>query len=543
MTEVNTNGPRALADYLAIVRRRKWILALTLVAVMSSAVMVSALQRPVYQATAQVLINRANIVSSITNVTDPSTIGSDPTRFLTTQSKVARSMSLASRAVKAAGVPGMTPGGLLASSSVSAATNADVLNISVSSPRPRDAVRLANAYAQEYTKFKTDLDTARINDAVEALKARIESLSEHGVSSLSPSYATLLQYEGQLETVGKLLANNTQVLQRANSAPKIRPRTKRNAVLAFLLGGILAIGLSFLAEALDRRVRSEKEIEETLRVPLLARAPRPPRGLEVTNRLVMLAEPTSLDAEPFRRLRANFEFLNLERHARTILITSAIEREGKSTTIANLAVALARSGRRVALVDLDLRRSHLHKFFQARSTPGISDVALNHAKLLDALRPVPLTGVVANAAAARGSMNPEISANGRPGVEGVLNLLPAGTAVSDPGEFVGQEGIALALSELADRFDYVLVDGPPLLAFGDTITLSARVDAILVVSRLLHVSRHLIHDFARQLETCQAKRLGFVLASAELEEGYDRGDYYYRYTPTEAEERVEQRGL
>jgi succinoglycan biosynthesis transport protein ExoP len=334
------------------------------------------------------------------------------------------------------------------------------------------------------------------------------------------------------------------VLQQASSAAKIRPRTKRNAVLGFLLGGILAIGLSFLAEALDRRVRSEKEIEEALRVPLLARAPRPPRGLEVTNRLVMLAEPTSLDAEPFRRLRANFEFLNLERQARTILITSAIEREGKSTTIANLAVALARTGRRVALVDLDLRRPHQHKFFQTRSTPGISDVALNHATLLDALRPVPLARVVANAAAARGSTKPENSANGRPGVEGVLNLLPAGTAVSDPGELVGQEGIALALNELAERFDYVLIDGPPLLAFGDTITLSAKVDAILVVSRLLHVSRHLIRDFARQLQICQAERLGFVLASAELEEGYDRGDYYYyRYTPTEAEERVEQRGL
>jgi Mrp family chromosome partitioning ATPase len=549
MTDASANRPTGLPDFLAILRRRAWIIAVVLVVTPLSAVVFSELQRPLYQATAKVLVNRANIVSAITNVTDPSTVGNDPTRFLTTQSDIARSPTLAVRVVAAAGVPGMTVDRLLADSSVTAAANADILNVSVSSTHRRDAILLADSYAQEFTTFKTDLDTARINDALQTLKVRIKSLSAAGVSPASPSYATLLQYESQLETVGKLLANNTQVLNRAVAA-KIRPRTKRNALLGGLLGVVIGIGLAFLAEAIDRRVRIEKEVEESLDLPLLARIPRPPRRLRNTDQLVMLVEPTSAESEAFRKLRTQIEFVNLEGDARTIMVTSAVGREGKSTTIANLAIALARAGRRVALVDLDLRRPFLDKFFRLESVPGVTDVVLKHEKLLEAMRPVALTQSVRDLdpslrrgfrwrprSLASSGLTPISatiqSSNGRSNVEGVLNVLPAGTLPSDAGEFVGNEGIAAIIEELRHQFDYVLVDAPPLLAVGDAMTLSTEVDGIIAVTRLRFVQRPLLHELARHLEMCRAEKLGFVLTGAELEEGYGYG--YYDYAPPKAE--------
>jgi Mrp family chromosome partitioning ATPase/capsular polysaccharide biosynthesis protein len=549
MTEASADRPRALLDFLAVLRRRKSIVVLALILVPLAAAGVSATQRPLYQATAKVLVNRANIVSAITNVTDPSTIGNDPTRFLTTQSDIARSPTLARRVVDAAGVPGITVDRLLADSSVSAATNADLLNISVSNTNRRDAIRLADAYAHEFTTFKTDLDTARINDALNTLNLRIKALAAGGVSPASPSYATLLQYQSQLETVGKLLANNTQVLNQA-IAKKIRPRTKRDVLLAGFLGVVLAVGLAFLAEAIDRRVGVEKEIEESLNLPLLARIPRPPRRLRDANELVMLVEPTSVESEAFRKLRTHIEFVNLENDVRTIMVTSAVGREGKSTTVANLGVALARAGRRVALVDLDLRRPFLDKFFRLESVPGVTDVVLKHANLLEAVRPIALTRTLQDLdpslkrasrwrlrSLSNSRPTPIVAAsqssNGRSNIKGVLSLLPAGTMPSDAGEFVGNEGVAAIIEELRQQFDYVLVDAPPLLAVGDAMTLSTEVDGIIAVSRLRFVQRPLLHELARHLEMCRAEKLGFVLTGAELEEGYGYG--YYDYAPSKAE--------
>ena len=111
--------------------------------------------------------------------------------------------------------------------------------------------------------------------------------------------------------------------------------------------------------------------------------PEPPQKLQRANELVMFEQPPEVEAEAFRMLRTNLEFAGLDRDTRSIMITSAVEQEGKSTTIANLAVALARAGQRVVLVDLDLRRPRLDKFFQLQG-PGLTKVVLGHATLDEA---------------------------------------------------------------------------------------------------------------------------------------------------------------
>jgi Mrp family chromosome partitioning ATPase len=543
VSDAFANRPTTLADYVAIVRRRKWIILLPLLVAPAMAVLLSSTQQSLYRASAEIYVKRADIAAAVAGVTDP-TLQVDPVRFLKTQASVAGDPKLAQRVVAAAGVRGISAGGLLGSSSVTPNPDADLLNVAVTNGNPDAAVRLANVYANEFTKYRTELDTARINDALEGVKARIKSLRGHGVSIDSPSYATLLDNQTRLETVGKLLADNTYVLRPAEGAVKTSPRTRRNGILGFLLGGVLGIGLAFLAEALDKRVRSEREVADTLGLPLLGRIPRPARRLRKENALAMLAEPRSVAAEPVRALRTNLEFANLERDARTIMITSSVQREGKSTTIANLAVALVRAGRRVALVDLDLRRPFLHRFFRIKSTPGVTDVVLGQFKLSDAMRPVPVSAVSGRNPRTRATpvqLAPASrSSNGHGQLDGVLNVLPAGTIPPDPGELIGTEGLGKLLDTLRDQFDFVLIDAPPLLVVGDAMTLSAKVDAMFAVTRLKVVHRGMLHELARLLEACPAEKFGYVVTSAELGESYAYA-YAYGYAATEPEHVEKQR--
>src|SRR6266568_546197 len=257
MTDVLANRPTTVGDYIEILRRRKWIIVGLPVIAGVAAFVFSSTQPSVYQATAQVLVKRSSIVTAITGVQDPT--AADPNRYLATQSSVARAPELAARVVAAAGVPGMSAQKLLSELTVTPSSTADLLAVSVSDRNPANAVTLTNTYARELTLYKTDLDTATINEALASLQPRIQSLRIHGATQ-STAYATLIQYQGELETIGKLLANNTKVLQPAGAAAKISPRPKRNGILGALLGAVLGIGFAFLAEALDRRMRSEQEI-------------------------------------------------------------------------------------------------------------------------------------------------------------------------------------------------------------------------------------------------------------------------------------------
>jgi polysaccharide biosynthesis transport protein len=527
MREAFSNRPTTVADYLAILRRRKWIVLVPPIAAAVAAYLLSTGQSPLYRASADVLLNRASVVTAITGV-DPA--GGDPNRFLTTQASIARDPELAKRVSDASGIRGMTPGRVLSETQISPSTDSDILTITVEDGDSSAASRLANTYASQFTDFTRERSTKSVDDALASLQARLTSLAAHGQGT-SALYASLLQQQGQLATVGRLMSGLASVLQPADGAAKVRPRPKRNAILGFLFGAVVGLALAFLAEALDRRVRDEHEIDAALGLPLLARIPAPPRALQKSNDLVMLREPSGAQAETFRKLRTSIEFVNPAGSAKKIMVTSAMEQEGKSTTIANLAVALARGGRRVAVVDLDLRRPYLSSLFHVGGRPGITDVALKHATLPDALRSIGLVGGLQEMA----SMNGQSAQNGRSAPEGQLQLLPAGTLPPSAGEMLQDPRLLGVLDDLSDRFDLVLIDAPPLLAFGDTMTLSSHVDAIFAITRMSRVQRPILHEFARQLRSCKAKLLGYVLTGVEHSESYrymyEAYQYYARGTP------------
>jgi polysaccharide biosynthesis transport protein len=518
MTETSAHRPTTLTDYLAILRRRKLIIIAVPIVAALVAFLYSSSQPSVYAAQAEVLVQRSDEAAS------------DPTRYLTTQARVARSSKLAARIAEAKGVPRMTAGEILADSNVSADAEADLLNISVSSANPRDAVLLADAYAREFAGYKIEQDTAPIDRDLRAVKAQAAEVRKRGETA-SIVYQTLMQRQSDLELERLAAERNTRVLQPATGAVKVEPRPRRTLMLGGLLGAVLAIGLAFLAEALDRRVRTEGEIQELLGLPLLGRISRPPPSLRKKNGLVMLEEPMGVQAEEFRKLWGTIEFVNIQRGAAspTIMFTSAAQREGKSTTIANLAVVLARSGRRVALVDLDLRRPFLHTFFGVQTEPGFTDVVVGRETLDRAVRHLSLP--TAGGLESLGERNGQPSApsgmpNGPREVETTLQFLPCGTIPPAAGEFLAGERVSALLDALRHQFDVVLVDAPPITVVGDAMTLSPAVDAIVVVTSF-SIERPLVDDLARELKNCRATTLGLVLTGVALGDPYAHGYRYY----------------
>ena len=214
--------------------------------------------------------------------------------------------------------------------------------------------------------------------------SRLRRLEESGQRD-SALHRSLEVKDEELRVLQALQTSRAAVVRRADSAAKIRPKPVRNGILALVLGLMLGVGLAFLRDTLDTRMRSAQEIAERLKLPLLARLPKPPRHLRKQNQIVMLAEPHGSAAEAFRALRTNLDLVNVDGGVRTIIVTSAVQEEGKSTTIANLGVVAARAGRRVVLVDLDLRRGDLDQLFGLANQPGITDVALGEVSLSDAL--------------------------------------------------------------------------------------------------------------------------------------------------------------
>jgi capsular exopolysaccharide synthesis family protein len=515
-----------LRDYLGVLRRQKWIIIATAVVFPLLAFAASHQQRRLYQATAEILITHQNLAASLGGLQQDYT---EADRIAQTQASLARVPAVAERAIRAAGVSGMTADELLSNSKVSTQANADLVDFSVRNPSRALARRLATAYAQSFSTYQRELDSASFARTRRDVEAQMAQLRAAGGQD-SGLYAELVSKDKQLRTLETLQTSNAVVVREADSAHQVQPRPVRNGILGFVVGLGVGIGLAFLRHALDTRVRSSEEVAERLHVPLLARLPEPPRRLRAKDRLVMLAEPESGSAEPFRILRTNLEFVSLERGTRTIMVTGAIEEEGKSTTVANLAVSLARAGRRVILVDLDLRRPVLHRFFRLGTDMGVTDVVLGHQTLDQTLMPVPITEARADRAAP--------SHNGRQPVSGSLLVLQAGSRPPDPGEFIATRALTELLETLGHRADIVLVDAPPLLHVGDAISLSSKVGGMIIVVNLDRIRRPALAELERVLSACPAEPLGFVLAGAASEEGYGYSSYGYYEQSSRQRERT-----
>jgi len=512
--------------------RRRWIVLLVALLAPATAIALSLRQDAVYEASSQVLLQNENLAATLTGVGSTS-LANDPTRLVQTQADLARVPLVARRTLAASGVDSLTVRQFLADSSVSPKTDSDMLEFSVRNRDPALARKLAAAYASAYTTYRREVDTAAISRARAEAEQRLAELRANGDAN-SPLYASVADKVQTLETMEALQTSNAFVVRTPDHADQVAPSPVRNGVLALALGLVLGIGLALLRETLDTRVRSADEVSHALRVPLLARLPRPPRRLATKHLPASLVQPNSASAEAFRLLRTNLDFASLDHPARSILVTSALEGEGKTTTAVNLAVTLARAGRRVALVDLDLRRPAVHRFFGLPTAPGLTDVVLGKAPLAEVLCPVVLEQ--------RSLEPPPHEGSNGSRAQGLLEVLTSGQTPPDPAEFIETSSLGRLLDELRESFDVVLIDSPPVLAVGDPLMLSTRVDGVLLVARLAVLRRPMLKELQRALEMSPARLLGFVLASPEAEEhpgGLPAYSYYGGvYPPASTHERV-----
>jgi polysaccharide biosynthesis transport protein len=531
-----------LHDYLRVLRRRKWIVIPAVILAPLVSVLLSRGEPVKYEASAQALVSRQNLPANLTGVSDPTQV--DSSRLLTTQAEFARLPEIAQRALSAAGIQNRSPSDLLGASRVTSTDNSDFLTFTVSDAFPARSIRLANAYARQYIAYRREFESSQLASARQSVLESIQKLEDAGTTK-SPLYASLVEKVDQLATMEAVAASSQGLVRPATGAGQLPSHVVRNGLLAFVLALIAAVGLAFLRDALDTRMRSAGEIGGRLQLRLLGRLPRPPHALRKANRLVMLGDPESPYAEPFRMLRTSLEFVaarqpvepgvgsNLlplrpaSRSAHRVMVTSAVEGEGKSTTVANLAVAFAQAGRKVLLVDLDFRRASLHHFFGLQSQPGLTDVVLGQVALSDVVSYVELDPG-AGVEGTTGRRTTERGAGGSPG--GSLGVVPLGSLPRHAGDVAFTVGIEQVLEQLASDADLVLIDSPPLLRVGDALALTSYVDALLVVASLGVIRATMLDELRRVLADCPAPKLGFILTGADLEGGYEYLTYPYQRT-------------
>jgi len=415
---------------------------------------------------------------------------------------------------------------------VSEVGDTDVLEFTSTTGDPKTAAAIATEYARQFTLYFAQLDNSSINQAIKGLTSRIAELQLQGTAQARRTAADLQAKINQLQTLQTLQTSSAVVVRTAAGAAKIRPTPRKYAVLGIALGFVLGIGLAFLREAFDTRLRSGAQIAGILKLPILARVPAPPKKLERERELVMIAAPTSSGADAFRRLRMNLEFASIGKPSQVVMFTSAMPQEGKSTTLANLGVALALAGKSVAIVDLDLHRPMQERFFEAgHDHPGLTSVVLGEISLDEALLDVPLDQLSRNTGSGSGTQ--------ARGVTGSLGVLPTGVLPPDPGEFVGLEGVGRIIAALRERVDVVLLDAPPLLAIGDGLTIAGFADAIVAVVRSDVARRPITAELGATLNRLPAAKLGFVLCGESGLDGqpyYAYGRYGYGYGASESRE-------
>jgi len=537
--EPPTSAGRAAGpgDVLLVLRRR-WLLVLAAIACVATAAFVySSQQQAVYSASANVLLSRQNLATSLSNITDPGATITDYSRVAQTQADVATSPEVIRLALKNAGLAQSRAATLRDHATVKAKPNADILTFEVQDHKRSAAIKLTNALATSYQEFRLTLDTAGVNRALTEVRRRIRQLR----GSDGTLRTSLENNEQRLSSLQALQTSNAFVVKASQRASKVSPKPVLALIVGLLFGTLVGVALAFLRDRMDTRVRDTDEIGDQLGLPLLGRIPELPKRLRQSDDLVMFSEPHGQSAEAYQDLRTNIEFSTIDTRAQTIMITSAVQAEGKSTTIANLALACARVGGRVVIVDLDLRRPYLAKFFDLEGQAGVTEVALDRVSLQDALTAIDITRMVGSQA------DPAPSANGRastptadpllsradavPTPTPALRVLTSGSLPPETAQFVGSGRLKDILVELRRDADLVLIDAPPLMSVSDALKLSAHADGVLFVARRGVMRRTMFKELRRIFALSPTPVLGFIATAVPIADSLRYG-YGYGYVPT-----------
>ena len=451
-----------LNDYIRILRK-SWVLIIVLALVgVAGAAIVSLVQTPNYSATSKVFVS----TQSSGSVADLAQGNAFTVQRVNTYSDLATTPIVLLPVIADLAL-GTNEGALSRMISVAAPLNTSIIEISVVNNDPVLAADIANATAESLTKVVDRIETPLAEDATSAVKL-------------------------------------TLVQQATVPGGPVSPNVPLNIALGLLLGVAIGIALAVLRQVLDTRIRNERDVEVVTDAAIIGGIVYDPKA--VSRPLIVQDDPRSPRAESFRTLRTNLQFLDVGNGGRSFIVTSSIQSEGKSTTTANLAIALADSGVRVLLVDADLRRPKVASYMGLEGTVGLTDVLIGR---------IPLDDV--------------IQEWGR----GRLSVLPAGTVPPNPSELLGSAAMGRLITELRSKYDVVLFDSPPLLPVTDAAILSRFVGGVILVVAAGRANRHHVEGAISALENVGSKVSGIVLTMLPTKGpdayGYGRYGYGYEY--------------
>lgn len=366
-------------------------------------------------------------------------------------------------------------------------------------------------------QHETMLRQALTNQKQEANKLNESAIEYSLLKRDVESYRTL--YEGLMEKLKEagvtagLRSNNIRSVDKARvpTYPS-EPNVPRNLTFALALGLTTGIGLAFLLDGIDNTVRTPEQAQAISGLPSLGMIPLGSKGgMEAAARrltvatsreaveLVTQSRPQSQMAESYRALRTSLLLTSLGGPPKTILVTSALPQEGKTTTSINTAIVLAQKGTRVLLIDADLRRPSIHKTLGMGPKTGLSNVLTGNATLQQAV--------------VRSSILPS------------LFVLTAGTPPPNPAELLASSNMKDILAELREQYDHIVVDTPPTLSVTDAVVMSTRADAVVLVIRSGQTTKQALRRSRDILMQVNARVAGVLLNAVDL----TSPDYYYYY--------------
>jgi non-specific protein-tyrosine kinase len=356
----------------------------------------------------------------------------------------------------------------------------------------------------EIEREREALEAASGARAIQQHQGDIEAL-EDKLSNYQANYASLL-------TTIQGGTNYVSIIEPASRPTyPISPNVKQTLLLAAVTGLLVSGGGVFLLELLNDSIRTPEEVQRITNLPILGTTTEfGESGYE--DKLITALSPISPIAESYRILRTNVKFAELDAPLQTLMVTSPGPAEGKSITLANLAVVLAQSGERVLIIDTDLRRPTQHKLFKVPNEVGLTDAMLSsEIPIADYLQPTSITG---------------------------LQVLPSGAIPPNPAELLASERMGQVLEALYKHADVILFDSPPALVVTDAVILGAKVDGVLIVNDLGRTRRKMAQKVLETLRRGRANILGLVLNRVPKGSGYG---YYYNHYYTAKEDGSEKK--
>ena len=315
-------------------------------------------------------------------------------------------------------------------------------------------------------------------------------------------YELLLKKFQEASLSGGMNVSNIQIIDTAVvSKVPIKPKRAKNLLLALLVGMMGGISAAFFVEYMDDTIKTAEDVDKAFQLPLLDVVPLTD---DKSGPLFVLSEPKSAIAEAYRTIRTGVMLSSLDQDPlKVLLITSAIPNEGKSTTATNLAIAMAQMGERVLLIDVDMRRHNLHEFFNDDNVIGISDLIIDQSQLSVATKTI----------------------------QSVPNLymITGGTLAPNPSELLGSDRMRSLIASLRDKYDRIIFDSPPLMAFSDALVLSRLADGVIVVAWGARTPRETIKQAVQALRGVNARILGLVLNKLDTAKHASYAYYSYSY--------------